>query len=400
MKSRGSEASLLFAVFLDLLGFGMIISDIQLRAQEYIRPLGLSPGPVIGALLASTFIIQTLVSPRWGVLSDRIGRKPVVVGCTAISALAMLVYGLSNGLVLLFASRILAGFGAANVAVAQALIADKFDGPARTAALGRVGAAISVGLITGPPLGGLLAHFYGSHVLGFTAAAASFLGALWMSFTLDSPKPVHEEQPKKRKLIDVSLLTELPKLRPLVLIAIISWFSLATLEGTFARLIKALFGYDQLQFGFLFGYEAFLGFVVQGILLALAVRWFRESKLLKIAYVLQGVGLALNPFSADLVAFLPGLVTLFIASTLYALGSSLANPTVNSLCSKMTPDSRQGELFGLLQGTRSIGFVAGPVLGGWLFDHSPQAPYYMAGAVCLLAALLVPKVDEPTTDTP
>ena len=139
------ELPLLLAVFFDLLGWGMLVADVQLRAES-MMPRGWPAGPVIGLLLGSTFIIQTLVSPLWGGLSDRSGRKPILILCSALSASAMFVYGFSTGLMLLVASRILSGLGAANVAVAQAVVADNYEGPDRAAALGRLGAALSTGL--------------------------------------------------------------------------------------------------------------------------------------------------------------------------------------------------------------------------------------------------------------
>lgn len=110
---------------------------------------------------------------------------------------------------------------------------------------------------------------------------------------------------------------------------------------------------------------------------------------MRAGYLLQGLGLALTPIAALLAA--PPLVTLFVASTFYALGAAVSSPTVNSLCSQLVPDARQGELFGILHGCRSIGFVVGPILGGILYDWRPGFPYYMAGMVCILAALLVPR---------
>lgn len=386
MKGLRAELPLLGAVFLDLLGFGMIVADIQLRAQALVPP-GLPVGLLIGLLLASTFVTQTLVSPHWGALSDRWGRKPVVVLCTLLSASAMLLYGAAGSLWLLFASRVVSGFGAANVAVAQALVADSADGPARTAALGRVGGVISAGLVVGPPLGGFLAKAAGSHVVGYVAGAASLVGALAMWAFLPSPPPREPAETGRRPIFDFRLLRDLPAIRPLVLIAVVAWFSLATLEGTFARLIARLFGYGQLQFGFILGYESLLGVVVQSLFLGWLVRRWKDGRLLRAAYLLQGVGLALNPAAAWL--GVPPLATLFVASTLYAFGSGVANPVVNGLCSKLTPPDRQGELFGLLQGARSTGFVVGPMIGGVLFDLWPPLPYCLAGLVCAGAAGLV-----------
>lgn len=393
MTNRRAEAPILAAVFLDLLGFGMIIADIQLRAEALV-PRGWPAGIIVGGLLASTFITQLIVSPKWGSASDRIGRKPVVVACTFLSAMAMLMYGLAGSLWLLLLSRILSGLGAANVAVAQAYIADMFDAAERIPALGRIGAAISTGLVVGPPIGGFLAVSGGSPAVGFVAAIASGCGAAWMLFALPNRPPAEVRRPARSPVFDLRLLRETPNLRPLVLIAVVAWFSLATLEGTFARLISHLFKYDQREFGVIFGYESVLGILVQGIILAWIVKRAPPTVLLRCAYLTQGCGLALNPFAGLLSPAVAPIVILAFASTLYAVGSSISNPTVNSLCSRLAPDSRQGELFGLLQGARSIGFVAGPVVGGCLFDWSPGAPYLLAGAVCVAAALLVPNISK------
>jgi len=394
MTFRRTEAPILAAVFLDLLGFGMIIADIQLRAQSLV-PRGWPTGLIVGGLLASTFVTQFIVSPRWGSASDRRGRKPIVVGCTLISATAMLVYGASSSLWVLLISRVLSGFGAANVAVAQAYISDLYEPADRTSALGRIGAAISTGLVIGPPVGGFLAVSGGNAAIGTVAGGASTVGAVWMLLELPNAPPKEARHPGRAPVIDLRLLRESPQLRPLVLVACVAWLSLATLEGTFARLISQLFSYDQRQFGVLFGYESVLGILVQGVLLAWIVRRFRATRLLRAAYITQGVGLVLNPFAGFFMPTVAPFFLLMVASTLYAIGSSISNPTVNSLCSRLTPSSRQGELFGLLQGARSIGFVAGPLIGGCLFDWRAPAPYVLAGGACVAAALLVPRLAEP-----
>ena len=380
-----TEGVTMVALFLDLGGFGMLVADIQLRAAGMV-PSGWPIGAIVGGLLASTFITQILVSPRWGVLSDSIGRKPVLIACSLFSAVAMLVYGIAGEIWLLLASRILSGLGAANVAVAQAYISDLYEGPSRTAAMGRITAAISAGLVIGPPIGGFISAF-GSHAaVGFVAGGASLVGAIALAVVLPNVKPTAVRRPGKAPVFDVRILGEYPELRRFVVIAAVAWFSLATLEGTFARLIKSLFGYNQFHFGIIFGYESLLGVLVSGAALAWLVSRIHEQPLLRAGFLFQGVGLAMNP----LAAFVPiyPMVSLMVASTLYALGVGVANPTINAICSRLVPEDRQGELFGILQSARSLGFVLGPVLGGILFDWQHSAPYYVAGAVCVLAAFL------------
>ena len=366
----------------------MLIADVQIRIANLV-PHGWSVGTTVGIVLASTFVVQTVVSPFWGTLSDRIGRKPVLVLCTALSALAMLVYGLADSVLVLFLSRVLAGFSGANVSVAQALIADLFDADTRSVALGRIGAAVTTGLVIGPPVGGFIAKYANSHAVGFIAAGLSAIGVLILALTVPPAAPRTEDsEPIKQKQRNWRLLSDYPALRRYALIAIVAWSSLATLEGTFLRLIRELFNYDQRHFGLIFGYESVLGVIVQAVLLAILAMSMKGSTILRIAYAMQGIGLALNPIAGNF--GVSPLIILFVASTIYATGSGVANPTVNGICSKLCPPERQGELFGMLQGTRSVGFILGPVVGGIMLDKWAPMPYLFAGSVCVVAALLVP----------
>lgn len=372
------------AVFLDLFGFGMIFPDIQFRAEK----MG-AHGWLIGAILASTFVVQLLVSPKWGSLSDRIGRKPVLVACTALSAAGLYLYGFAGSIPLLFASRIVSGLGGANVAIAQALLADTTSEDERSAVMGRIGAAISVGLVAGPFAGGFIGHA-SSSLVGLVAGTCSAAGVFIMLAFVAGAKPEGETPASSKLIFDLSLLRSLPQLRALVAVAAVAWFSLATLEGTFGRLIEHTLNYDQREFGVVFGYESLLGFLVQAFFIGWVAKRVRDDRLLRFSYLLQGLGLGLTPFTYLFPIPAAWMVVLLLCSTLYAVGSGFANPTINGLCSKMTPDSRQGELFGLMQGARSVGFIVGPALGGALFDAWFGAPYLLAGATCIVAAAIVP----------
>ena len=402
-KITKSEWAVLIAIFLDLLGFGMVIPDIQTRAEHFLNPDGVSKLPVgliIGLMLALTFIIQAVVSPRWGRLADKTNRKNVFMICGAFSALGMLVYGLANSIGIIFLSRILSGFGAANVAVAQAMITADSNTEERTAKLGRVSAAISAGLVGGPALGGFLgATSWGNHAVGWVGAAGSGLGLLIAFVAIPSkqattvPQPAPQPERKLNPVIDLGLLKRFPAVVPLFGVAVVASFALATLEGTFGRLIKHMLGYGSREFGFIFSYESILGVIVSAFLLGMITKRASPSGLLKLAYALQGIGLALNPGAGVLCRFLPGFLTLIIASTLYAVGSGIANPALSAATSRLVPDNAQGELFGLLQVARNFGCVVGPMLGGFLFDWHMYAPYLFAGFVCLTVVVFLPKLN-------
>lgn len=360
-----------------MVGFGMIIPDIQFRAEQ----MG-AQGWMIGAILASTFLVQLLASQFWGRLSDRLGRKTVFVSCTLLSAASMVAYALAPNLLFILLSRILAGFGAANVAVAQAAIADATTGPERTVALGRISAALTTGLILGPAVGGEMASRFGSYWIGIVGASASFAGALLVWIVAEMAPGSIER--KKLHFLAAPLLKDFPALRPFLVAAVVAWFSLATLEGTFGRLIKATLGLGEREFGYIFAFESVIGVLVQAVLLSWILAKLTTTRALPIAYLLQGLGLALTPFA-------PGLAILVVASGLYALGAGVANPAVNGVCSQIVPEERQGELFGLMQSARAIGFILGPILGGALFDVWHAGPYLLAGFVCVVSAALVAK---------
>ncbi len=375
----------------------MIIPDIQTRAERYLiaeswnLPPFITNGVIIGIILSSMFIIQFFVSPIWGAKSDNLGRKNVFVACTLLSAVSMGVYALATTSMLLFLSRILAGFGGANVAVAQAGVADASDGDSRTAALGRLSAAQSGGLIAGPFLGGMVAQFWGSEWVGWIAMSLSLIGAIsvwvWGEFATTAKVGT------RKRFGFGPLVKEFPNLLPLVILAGSAWFALSTLEGTFGRLLKAVWGYGEFEFGILFGFESVVGLCVQGLILAWLVKIFREKQLLWGGFLLQGIGLAMTPF-------VPNMLGLFAASLFFAFGMSVANPTVNGLCSKSVSEERQGEVFGVIQSARSVGFMLGPLIGGALFDHWNAMPYLFAGGICLLVAffapLALPKQEEST----
>ncbi|ARU42132.1 hypothetical protein CCB80_13670 [Armatimonadetes bacterium Uphvl-Ar1] len=378
---------LIVAVGLDLAGFTMIIPDIQLRAEAFLErenwqlPPFLSVGVLIGFILSSMFIVQFFVSPIWGAKSDVWGRKRVFLGCTLLSALSMGIYAIAWSSPILLLSRILAGLGGANVAVAQASIADGSREEVRTAALGKMSAAQSVGLICGPAIGGFVAEYLGSQWVGWIGMGMSLTGAflVWRFGHFGRAAEVGT----RRKFGFGPLVREFPRLLPLVVLAGAAWFSLSALEGTFARLLDQTWSYGQREFGMLFSFEAVIGLVIQAVVLGVIIKYVKDPVLLVGSYLLQGIGLAMTPFA-------PGLSGLFLASFLYAVGTSVANPTVNGLCSKAVSEDRQGEVFGVIQSARSVGFMLGPLVGGALFDFWSPLPYLFAGGICVLVAFMAP----------
>lgn len=373
-----------------MVGFTMLIPDIQLRAEAMLGGITIK-GPIIGALLQSTFIVQLFASPRWGRISDQVGRKKIFVICQWISAIAMLMYGFAGSIAMLFVSRILAGFGGANVSVAQAMAAVA-AGDNRKQVLARVSATLSAGMIFGPAVGGFAVERFGSHMIGYVGAVISFLGGIIVLLLVPKDTPEPSEKAPSNPIFDFSIFRSYPNLLPFFWIAVTASFALATLEGTFGRLIHAMLGYGQKEFGIIFSFEAVLGILVSVFALGWLAKKFCDTSLLRLGYVVQGVGLGINPLAGVLQQFAPGMFWLFVASTFYAVGSGVVGPTLSTLASNTVPEKIQGELFGTMQSARTVGFIIGPILGGFLFDIWHPLPYVFAALVCFVVAIALPAI--------
>lgn len=357
----------------------MIIPDIATRAKSF----GSAPW-LVGTMLSSMFVIQFIASPRWGMLADRVGRRNIMVVCTIISALAMLVYSFADSIPLLFLSRMLAGLGAANVAVGMAYITSTVAQEEQAAALGHASGAMQIGMIFGPVVGGFTAEWGGNFWVGAVGGLLSLSGAVaaWWFVPKDDVKPVQPEDKPTERVGSIETLRQTPALIPLMALAAIAWFSLASLEGTFAQLLRDTWGYRERVFGLIFSFESALTIITQLFLLGWIAKRMSSKATLVLAYLLQGLGLLLFPFA-------PSMIFLFAISAIYAPGSALANPTLNNVCAQIAPKETHASLFGLMQSARSVGFIAGPTLGNWMYGHSPRLPYLLAGGICAFAALAV-----------
>jgi len=378
----GRFLPVLVAIALDLAAFGMAFTDIALRARSYG-----AASWFVGLILSSYFLFQIVMSPRWGAVGDRFGKKPVAVACTALSAASMVVYALMPNLTGIIVSRVLAGFAAANVAVVQASVAGATSGENRSKAMGWMSAAINAGLIVGFAGGGFIAS-HGPFAMGLTGATLSAIGTVLLAVWMPSTPPAATDESATRHG-GLSLLRDHPLLARLFVLTSVSWFSLACLEGTFAQLLQDLFRQDQRAFGLILMLEMMLGFLLQSLLFSRITKQWGTKRALVAGYVLQGVGLGLTPF-------MPMLALLIAASSLYAIGKGLADPCMNLLTSEQTPPERQGEMFGLLQSARNIGFLGGPSLGGFLYGITPAIPYGVAGVISLAAAAMALGLASPS----
>ena len=384
---------LFLAVLLDLIGFGIILPLLPLYAREY----GAS-GLDIGLLVTSYSVIQLFMAPLWGRLSDRVGRKPILVLGLFGSAIAYVIFALSGSLLALLASRVVAGVGGSTIPIAQAYVADITPPEERAGRMGIIGAAFGLGFIIGPAMGGV-ASSRGYAVPGFLAAAICATGGIVALFLL------RESFPKERRVanrkapsqwIPYHGLREAWGSRQMTSILgayLLLTMAFATIQPTLSLLARERFDLATQDVGYLF---ALLGtvtvFVQGGLVRRLAPKW-GERQLLIGSAVPFAAGLALMGLSQDLTQLRIGLCLL-------GIGYGGTIPCALALISRAGSWEHQGTTLGLGQSVGSMGRILGPALAGALFDFGAGFPYVAGAGLVLGSALVAQGLTQPTGDPP
>lgn len=365
-------------VFIDFTGFGVVIPLLPFWAQH----LGAS-ALVIGLLSASFALVQFVFTPMLGALSDRVGRKPIILGSLLIEALSFALTALAGSLPLLFVARALGGLGASNLGSAQAVVADATSRKDRARSMGMIGAAIGLGFVVGPALGGVLAPL-GPALPFWVSMGVALLNALLAWAFLPETRTRRTEQSSAHSL---GLLegwrnafgnTEVMRLVSINLLYIVAFTGM---ETVFALFTQRTFGWTALQNGLLFTYIGVIVVVMQGGLVGLLVKWMGEQRLLLVGLLLLAGGLLLLPWSTHLALLL---ITMGILSA----GDGAVTPIVSTLLSFASPSDAQGEALGLAQGIAGLGRVLGPLAAGSLFTLSVPLPFLLGGVLALVGVVV------------
>jgi MFS transporter, DHA1 family, tetracycline resistance protein len=376
--------TLFLIVFIDLVGFGLVIPLLPFYAVRF----GASPQEVT-LLLAVYSLMQLFAAPLWGRLSDRVGRRPVLMISMAASVLAYLWIGSATAVWMLFAARALAGACAGNIAAAQAYIADITTPEERAKGMGLIGAAFGLGFIIGPALGGLLAGNDPAtadiETPAWVAAGLSFL-ALWgVILLLPESLPADLRGMlggSRSRLKAIWNVLGRPVLSRLILIFFLVILAFAGMESTFALWAIEQFSWGPGQVGYVFAYVGVLSAILQGGLIGRLARRFGEERLLLCGLALIGTGLLAMLFAHSI----PRLA--FAVSAL-ALGMGLTQPSLNSLISRRAGREEQGEVLGVSQSVGSLSRVLGPAVAGFFFAQFGRYAAFFWGAVLVFAALLL-----------
>lgn len=367
------------AVAIDLLGFGIIIPLLPLYAERFEA----SPF-TIGVLFASYSLAQFVFSPIWGRVSDRLGRRPVMLVTIAGSAIGSLMVGLAGSLAILFAGRIIDGISGASVAVARATVADVATPAERPRLMGLLGAAFGVGFVIGPSIGALAA-LAGPAVPFFVAAALSVVNFVMAAVRLPETRPagVQVGRPSAPSGRQPAAVLRLVTLTFVVLTAF------SAFEATFSLLADARLAVDEATIAFVF---AGLGVVLvgtQGGLVGPVTERLGEIGVIRLGLVLNSVGFVLLALSQGWGLLVPGLVFL-------ALGQGLLTPTLSSAVAGAATPDRTGAALGIQQSAGGLARVAGPLVGGALFASSIPLPYVLGAVLTAVVLPLVPRLSAET----
>ncbi|MBW7959934.1 MFS transporter [Patescibacteria group bacterium] len=378
MKNNKSLITIFLIVFIDLLGFGIILPLLPYIAERYqATPL------TIGILSAAYSLFQLISSPILGRLSDRFGRKKLLIISQIGSALGYLLLGLAGSLPLLFLSRIIDGITGGNISIAQAYIADVTTKENRAQGMGLIGAAFGLGFIFGPAIGGALSKISYSAPAYF-ATAISLLTVIATVFLLKETVNEKKAMTSKRTKISFSELKKILSTYPIGLL-IFTFFFLNTafsiMQGNFALWTQKTFNFDPGQNGWFFTYIGILAVTIQMQVLPRVVKKYHETKILTASLIFMFLGLILIPLSRH-----PDF--LYVALFFLPLGNGLANPTVQAMASENVPKEEYGGTLGILQSAGSFGRILGPIIGGEIFQtFGKDQAFYFSGSIILIALI-------------
>ncbi len=365
-------------VCIDLIGFGMILPLLPLYAQTY----GASPF-MIGLLAIAYSAGQLIFNPIWGAVSDKVGRRPVLLFSLLGASFFYALLGWAPTLLWLFVARIGAGICAANISAAMAYIADITTKENRTKGMGMIGAAFAIGFIIGPAIGGFLSKF-GYSYPGYGAAAMS-LCALTVAF-FKLPESLKKQNATSKISFSYSeflspIIANLrkPKISRPVFTYFLVILSFSCMQITLPLFTAGVFNYDVQQNGYIFAFVGIVAVIFQGGLIGKLSQRFGEGRLAIVGIGFGLLGVVFLPF-ANTLAFL------LLLMTLQGIGAGLNNPSLTGLISLAAEDNEQGTVLGTSRSVTTLARIIGPLWGGWAYGFlGMKLTYFSAGAVLLAA---------------
>jgi len=378
LKNKSSLLLIFLAVFIDLIGFGILIPILPTIAVRNFQASDFQ----IGLLVAVFSFVQFIFNPFFGSVSDKKGRKPIIVICLLLSSLSYIIFSFAGSYLVLFISRIIAGLGGSSISVAQAYIADITTKENRSRGMGLIGAAFALGFVFGPLIGGFLSK-YGIDVIGYTGASFSFIAFLVTWFLL--PESLKEKSEKRTpSFLNFKAFAEVlrrPAIGIVIIVFFIITFSMSNIFGTFSLLGYKDYHLNDMQIGVLFGIMGIFSAFSQTGLIHILSKRYKEITIISLGAFLLLISMILMPNSN-------GYTMLGIVSGVFTLGTGLLIPTSLSLLSKVTPDNEQGAILGINQSISALARVLGPLWGGFSFQFFGHSFPFLTGAFFVFAILI------------
>lgn len=389
-RSRNAMMMVALVVLVDITGFGLILPLLPFWAERF----GATPFEV-GLILTIYALAQFLFTPVLGTLSDRFGRRPIIIVSLLIEAFGFALTAVAGTLPLLLAARFIGGLGASNIGSAQAVIADVTSPRDRARGMGMVGAAIGMGFVIGPALGGVLAGF-GSTVPFWVAFVVALANALLVLLKLPETRVKRAQRAQSSEpagpfaaFSGWKRAMRSPAIARLIIVNLIFTLAFTAMEAVYPLFSQHVFGWLAKENGYIFTYVGVIIVIMQGGLVGRLVKRFGERGVQIAGLVLLAAGLALLPFAVTLAPML-------VALGLLSIGDGAVTPTNNALLSLAAPADAQGETLGLSQGMAGLGRMLGPLGAGWLFGMGIGLPFFVAAVLALVALLIaLPRIAMP-----
>lgn len=366
---------ILFAVtFLVMIGFGIVIPVLPFYAKQ----MGASPTE-LGWLMAVYSLLQLIFAPFWGRISDRVGRKPVMLAGIVGLSVSFFLMAFSSKLWMLFVARIIGGFlSAANMPTVTAYVADITSHEDRSKGMGLIGAATGLGFIFGPAIGGIFSKT-SLETPFYIAGVFSLLTSIFVLFILKESLPSHKDVQQSAKRTSIKEIFNGPILFLFFLQFFIA-FSLAGLETTFAYFTAEKAHLNTVKLGYIFMIMGLAQAVVQGGAIGKLTKKFGEGMVIQLGIILSAIGFGL-------ILLLSDFVTASIFITIFGIGNCLIRPSITSLLTKIS-SAGHGSISGVLSSVDSFGRIVGPPVGGWLYSISIGLPYISGIILSIIAFFL------------
>lgn len=381
-KPNKSLIVLMVNMFIAMLGIGLVIPILPKLLEDFN-----AGGTAAGYLIAASGLTQFLFSPLAGEWSDKYGRKRMIVLGLLLFTLSQFLFAIANVMWMLYISRFLGGIGAAMMVPAMmAYVADSTTEDTRGKGLGMLGAAMSLGFVIGPGIGGFLADFglrAPFYISALIAAIATILSFVMLKETLSEERlQAARQSQKKRESIVKQLITSVkaPYFIYLILVFTLT-FGLVNFEAVFSLYVDNKYAYTTKEISIMITVGALVGVVIQGAFINKLLHRFGENKLINVSFLISAIAMVLMLLSGN---FWYNLLLILIFFTF----TSIMRPAINTVLSKMAGNEEQGFVMGMNNAYMSLGNIFGPALAGILFDVHVNLPYSF-GAIILVLSLIL-----------